>query len=145
VSFKVDGSVPAAAELLASDRLRDFSSQMFDPAATRGNVSGQVQLGMPLRPDLPPGSTDYDITVDLTNFSADKMLFGQKVEAQSLHITATNQVYEIKGDVKIAGAPAQVDYRKLKGETDAEVKVAATLDEAARTRFGLDVGPALAG
>ena len=78
---------------------------------------------MPLRPDLPPGSTDYDITVDLSNFSADKMLFGQKVEAQTLRVTANNQLYEIKGDVKVAGAPAQIEYRKLKGETDAEVKL----------------------
>ena len=100
---------------------------------------------MPLRPDLPPGSTDYDITVDLANFSADKMLFGQKVEAQTLRVSANNQIYEIKGDVKVAGAPAQIEYRKLKGDTDAEVKLTATLDEAARTRFGLDVGPALAG
>ena len=59
--------------------------------------------------------------------------------------SANNQLYEIKGDVKIAGAPAQIEYRKLKGETDAEVKLQATLDEAARARLGLDVGPALAG
>ena len=98
-----------------------------------------------MRPDLPPGSTDYDITVDLSNFSADKMLFGQKVEAQTLRVSATNQLYEIKGDVKVAGAPAQIEYRKLKGETEAEVKLQATLDEASRARFGLDVGPALAG
>jgi hypothetical protein len=145
VSFRVEGTVPAAAELLALDRVREFSGAPFDPAGTRGNVSGQVYLAMPLRPDLPPGSTDYDITVDLSNFSADKMLFGQKVEAQTLRITANNQSYEIKGDVKVAGAPAQIEYRKLKGDTDAEVRLTATLDEAARTRFGLDVGSALAG
>jgi hypothetical protein len=145
VSFRVDGSVPAAAELLSLDRLRDFSRVPFDPSSTKGTVSAQVQLGIPLRPDLPPGSTDYDITVDLANFSADKMLFGQKVEAQALRVTANNQLYEIKGDVKISGAPAQIDYRRLKGEADADVKLQATLDEAARTRFGLDVGHALTG
>ena len=145
VSFRVDGPIPAAAELLMLDRLRDYSAVPFDPAGTKGTVSGQVQLGMPLRPDLPPGSTDYDISVDLSNFSADKVLFGQKVEAQILRVTANNQSYEIKGDVKVAGSPAQIEYRRLKGETEAEVKVTATLDEAARTRFGLDVGPALAG
>jgi len=145
VSFRVDGTVPAAAELLLLDRLRDYSAVPFDPANTRGTVSGQVQLGMPLRPDLPPGSTDYDISVDLLNFSADKVLFGQKVEGQTLRVTANNQSYEIKGDVKVAGSPAQIEYRRLKGETDAEVKITATLDEAARARFGLDVGPALAG
>ena len=121
--------------MLALDRLRDFSGAPFDPATTKGTVTRQVQLGMPLRPDLPPGSTEYDIAVDLTNFSADKMLFGQKVEAQTLRVTANNQSYEIKGDVKIAGAPAQIEYRRLKGESDAEVKLRATLDEAARTRF----------
>ena len=84
VSFRVDGPVPAAAELLALDRLREFSGAPFDPAGTKGTAVAQVTLGMPLRPDLPPGSTDYDITVDLSNFSADKMLFGQKVEAQTL-------------------------------------------------------------
>jgi hypothetical protein len=145
VSFRVDGSVSAAAELLALDRLREYSGAPFDPAGTKGTVAGQVQLGMPLRPDLPPGSTDYDITVDLLNFSAEKMLFGQKVEAQTLRVSANNQLYEIKGDVKIAGAPAQIEYRRLKGETDAEVKLQATLDETSRARFGLDVGPALAG
>ncbi|MEA2915262.1 MAG: hypothetical protein QOJ15_7343, partial [Bradyrhizobium sp.] len=71
VSFRVDGPVPAAAELLALDRLREYSGAPFDPAGTKGTAVGQVTLGMPLRPDLPPGSTDYDITVDLSNFSAD--------------------------------------------------------------------------
>ncbi len=73
------------------DRLREFSGAPFDPAAVRGTLSAQVQLGLPLRPDLPPGSTDYDITVDLSNFSADKMVFGQKAEAQALRVTANNQ------------------------------------------------------
>ena len=41
------------------------------------------------------------------------------------------------------GAPAQVEYRKLKGEAEAEVRLQATLDEAARARLGLDLGTAL--
>ena len=104
--------MPAAAELLALDRLREFSGAPFDPATTRGTLSAQVELGMPLRPDLPKGSTEYNITVDLTNFTAEKMMFGQKVEAQTLQLIANNQRYEIKGDVKIGGAPAELEYRK---------------------------------
>jgi len=145
VSFQVEGSAPAAAELLALKRLREFSGAPFDPATTHGIVNAQVQLAMPLRPDLPKGSTDYNIAVDLTNFSADKMLFGQKVEAKTLHVSATNQSYEIKGDAKIGGAPARIDYRKAMGESDAEVNVQATLDDASRARLGLDLGNALAG
>ncbi|AMN42786.1 AsmA-like C-terminal region-containing protein [Rhodoplanes sp. Z2-YC6860] len=145
VGFRMEGSVPAAAELLALDRLREFSGAPFDPAATRGTLTAQIQLGLPLRPDLPPGSTDYDITVDLANFSADKMVFGQKAEAQALHVTANNQSYEIKGDMRVAGAPGYVEYRKLKGEPDAEVRLQATLDEGARSRLGMDLGNALSG
>jgi hypothetical protein len=145
VTFRVDGPVPAAAELLALERLRDFSGAPFDPAGTRGTLAAQVALAMPLRPDLPPGATEYDIAVDLSNFSADKMMFGQRVEAQSLHVAANNQSYEIKGDAKVAGAPVQIEYRRLKGETDAEVRLAATLDEATRARLGIDPANALAG
>ena len=67
---------------------------------------------MPLKPDLPPGSTNYTITVDVTNFSAERMVMGQKVEAATLRVTANNQGYELKGDVKIDGTPAQLEYRK---------------------------------
>jgi hypothetical protein len=145
VRFRVEGSVPAAAELLALDRLREFSGAPFDPVGTRGSVSAQVQLGLPLRPDLPRGSTDYVIAADLSNFSAEKMLFGQRVEAQVLKVLASNRRYEIKGDAKIAGAPAQIEYRKLATEPEAEIRLQATLDEGARARIGLDLGSAVVG
>jgi hypothetical protein len=145
VRFRMEGSVSAASELLALERLREFSGAPFDPAGTRGTLSAQIQLGMPLRPDLPKGSTDYTIAVDLANFTAEKMLFGQRVEAQSLKVAANNQRYEIKGDVRVAGAPAQIEYRKVAGEPDAEIKLQVTLDEPARMRLGFDFGPAVFG
>ena len=40
-------------------------------------MSAQVSLAMPLKPDLPPGSTNYSIAVDATNFSAEHMIMGQ--------------------------------------------------------------------
>jgi hypothetical protein len=145
VRFRMEGSVSAAAELLALERLREFSGSPFDPTGTRGTISAQVQLGIPLRPDLPKGSTDYTIAVDLSNFTADKMLFGQRVEAQTLKVAASNRRYEIKGDVKIAGAPAQIEYRKIATEPDAEIRLQAALDEPARLRLGFNLGPAVTG
>jgi hypothetical protein len=145
VVFQVEGSVPAAAELLALDRLREFSGAPFDPATTRGAVSAQVKLAMPLRPNLPKGSTDYDIAVNIENFSSNKSLFGQKVEAQTLHATANKESYQISGDVKIAGAPARIEYRKRREQPEAEVWLRATLDDAARARLGIDFGNALSG
>ena len=145
VRFRVEGPVPAAAELLALERLREFSGAPFDPATSRGTVSAQVKLGMPLRPDLPQGSTEYNIAVDISNFSADKMLFGQKVEAQTLRVTANNQRYEIKGDVKIDGAPAADRIPQARGEPDAEVRLRRRSTRPRATRLGFDLGRRVTG
>jgi hypothetical protein len=139
VRFRLDGPVPAAAELLNSDRLREFSGAPIEPSTSRGTLSATIALGMPLQPDLPAGSAQYTINMDVANFAADRMVLGQKVEAANLRVTANNDGYQIRGDVKINGVPAALDYRKPRGDADAEVRVRATLDEAARTRLGFDL------
>jgi hypothetical protein len=77
--------------------------------------------------------------MDIANFSAEHMVMGQKVEGNSLHVVANNQGYWIKGDVKLNGIPAALDYRKPRGDGDAEVRIQSTLDEAARAKLGFDV------
>ncbi len=145
VHFKLDGPVPAAAELLAMDRLRDASGVPFDPATTHGSLSALVALAMPLKSDLPPGSTAYAITVDATNFSAEHMIMGRKVEAAVLKVSANNQGFALKGDVKIGGAPASLEYRKLRGEDAADVHIQGMLDETMRNNLGLDPADSLSG
>src|SRR6516164_3222743 len=145
VHFKLDGPVPAAAELLTMDRLRDASGAPFDPATTRGNMSALVALAMPLKPDLPPGSTNYAITVDALNFSADRLIMGQRVESADLKISANNQGFALKGDVKIGGAPASLEYRRLRGDETADVHLHGMLDETARGNLGLDSSGAISG
>jgi hypothetical protein len=145
VRFKLDGPIPAAAELLRMDRLREVSDVPFDPSTIRGNLSAQVTMGMPLKSDLPPGSTNYAITVDATNFAADHMIMGQKVEASLLKASATPQGFQLKGDVKIAGSPASLEYRKARGDADAEVRIQGMLDDAARNSLGFDLGEMVSG
>ena len=145
VHFKLDGPVPAAAELLAMDRLRDASGVPFDPATTRGTMSAQVTLGMPLKPDLPPGSTNYAIAVDATNFSADHMIMGQKVDAAALKVAANNDGFQLKGDVKIGGAPASLEYHKQRGDSDADIHIQGLLDETVRNNLGLDPTNSISG
>ncbi len=145
VRFKMEGPVPAAAELLRMDRLRDVAELPFEPSAMHGNLTAQVSLGMPLKADLPPGSTNYAIAVEATNFAADRMIMGQKVEAATLRANATPQGFQLKGDVKIAGAPVSLEYRKSRGDPDAEVRLQGTLDEAARSNLGFESTEAIAG
>jgi hypothetical protein len=145
VHFKLDGAVPAAAELLAMDRLRDASGVPFDPATTRGTMSAQVQLNMPMKADLPPGMTQYAITVDAANFSADRLIMGQKVDAAALKIVANNQGFALKGDVKIGGTPASLEYRKARGDDAADVSLTGMLDENARNNLGIDPSNSISG
>jgi Protein of unknown function/AsmA-like C-terminal region len=145
VHFKLDGTVAAAAELLAMDRLREVSTTPFDPSGSRGTMSAQVSLAMPLKADLPPGSTNYSIAVDATNFAADNMIMGQRLEAALLHITANPQGFQFKGDVKIAGAPASLEYRQARGDSEADVRLHGVLDAAARSTLGLDPGNTISG
>jgi hypothetical protein len=145
VHFKLDGPVPAAAELLAMGRLHDASGVPFDPATTRGTMSAQVQLNMPMKADLPPGTTQYAITVDATNFSADRLIMGQKVDAATLKIVANNQGFALKGDVKIGGTPASLEYRKARGDDAADVSLTGMLDENARNNLGIDPSNSISG
>jgi len=144
-SFRIDGTVPAAAALLASDSLRDSFGIALDPATSRGTIAAQVTLNMLLGRTAPENNAAYTIIADLTNFAADKMLMGQKVEAPALRVTATNDGYQVSGDVKINGTPASIEMSKKKDAANAELRLQAMIDEAARQRAGIDFGGAVTG
>jgi len=144
-NFRIDGTVPAAAALLASEGMRDTVGLSLDPASSRGTIAAQVAVNFLLGKSAPPNSVTYVVNADLTNFVADKLLMGQKVEAAALKVVASSDAYQIRGDVKVNGTPASIDVRKQKRDADAELKLTATLDEAARKRLGLDLGSAVVG
>jgi len=144
VRVRVDGPVAAAAEILASDRLSDLGGALIDPNTSKGNFSAVITMGMPVKNALTKADTTYNVAADLTGFAADKLVMNQKLEASALKIAASNTGYQVKGDVKINGQQASLDYRKP-AEGDADVKLAATLDDASRARLGLDLGPAVTG
>ncbi|MBS0535258.1 MAG: hypothetical protein JSR72_14465 [Proteobacteria bacterium] len=144
-TFRIDGTVPAAAALLASDGLRDKMGLTIDPASSRGTIAAQVTVQQLLGKDVPADATRYSIDADLTGFAADKLLLGQKIEAQTLRVAATNNGYQIKGDVKINGTAAKIDLRRGKDDDAAQLTMTATIDEAARRRLGLDFGRGIVG
>jgi uncharacterized protein DUF3971 len=142
--FRVDGPVPAAAEILANDRLSDLSATFVDPNTSKGTFSANITLGLPVKGELTKADTTYAVTADLNGFAADKLVMNQKLEANSLKIVANNQGYQVKGDVKINGQAASIDYRKP-AEGDADIKLQTTLDDASRARLGFDLSPAVSG
>src|SRR5262249_48823264 len=126
VRMRIEGPVPVAAELLAFDRLKvNSSAPPLDPATSRGTVTAQAALAFPIDLALPKGSTNYTITADLANFAVDRFMTAQRIEAPTLRIVANNQGYQVKGDVRLSGMPAAVDFRKPPGDEDADVRLQA--------------------
>ncbi|KRQ94583.1 DUF3971 domain-containing protein [Bradyrhizobium valentinum] len=144
VKFRVDCPVPAAAEILASDRISDVSGNLIDPNSSKGNVTATVMLGMPVKGSMTKADTTYTVTADIGGFAADKLVMNQKLEANTLKVVANNAGYQVRGDVKINGQAASLDYRKP-NEGDADIRLQATLDDASRARLGIDLGPAVSG
>ena len=144
IKFRIDGPVPAAAEILASDRLSEFSGTLIDPNSSKGTMSAVITLGLPVKGALNKAETTYTVAADLTAFAADKLVMNQKLEANSLKVIANNAGYQVRGEVKINGQSASLDYRKP-NEGDADIKMQATLDDAGRARLGFDLGPAVSG
>jgi hypothetical protein len=145
VRFRVDAPVPAIAEILSTDRWSEFSGMPIDPAASKGTTSAVVTLAMPLKKELTKQDTMYTVNADLNGVAVDKLVMNQKLESNNLKLVANNQGFQIKGDIKINGQNATLDYRKPMGDADADVRVTATLDDASRARLGLDLGTSATG
>ena len=128
---------PKSSPPIASANSPAFS---IDPNASKGTVAAQVTLGLPVKGVLTKDDTTYAVTADLNSFSVDKLVMNQKLEANTLKVVANNHGYQVRGDVKINGQPASLDYRKP-NEGDADIKLQATLDDASRARLGFDLGP----
>jgi AsmA-like C-terminal region/Protein of unknown function len=146
-SFRVDGTVDAAAELVSSGPLRSGAPIQIDPSTSRGTFAARVSLGMPVGLDLAElqGAIAYTVEADVTNLAVDRLVRGQKLEANSVRVIATPQVVQLKGDVRIGGTPLSIDYKKPVGEADAEVHLQTTLDDAARARFSADLSTVMGG
>src|ERR1700733_6721711 len=52
VRFRIDGPVPAAAEILASDNLSDIAGTLIDPNASKGTISASGPLGLAIKREL---------------------------------------------------------------------------------------------
>ena len=86
--FRAEGTADAAAELLSLERLKDSANVALDPATTKGNFVAQVALDFTLTGELTKENLNYQIDADITNFSAEKWVRGQKVEAAALKLAA---------------------------------------------------------
>ena len=133
----------AAGERRAARRRRAHARSRHQPRQRSPRRSRSPCRSARTRPTTP---TAYDITADLTNFAADNLLMGQKVEAL---VAAGNRVerrlsdQRRRQDQRHAGQHRSAASQKA--TPNAELRLQATLDEAARRRLGIDLGSAVTG
>jgi hypothetical protein len=142
--MRVDGSVDGVAELAAIEPLRSNTGVVLDPSSVRGTIAAQLTLGFPLHKDAASALT-YNVEGDVTNFVADKLVRGQRVEAQTLRVNVNPDRFQVKGEARIGATMVSLDYRKPKGDADAEARAQMVLDDGARRRLGFDLGGAVTG
>ncbi len=142
--FRIDGAIGATAALLAMEPLKGAASAWLDPATTRGNVTAQAGVNFVLTQD-DVANVRYRVTADLTNFVGDNVLLNHKLEAQTLQVTATDADLTVKGDARINGVAATTEFRKANADPQGDLRVSAVVDEAARRRLGINLGPAVTG
>lgn len=139
VSVKVVGSAAAAIELMSIPPLRGSSTEQVDPAGVKGTIDGLAQINLTLREKMTEQDVDFAFEAGLSGFSAEKVLMGQKLDAATVKVFATPAAIVLRGDGKIGGAPASFEMRKPRDGGDAEFRIAANLDDAARNRMDLDL------
>ncbi len=145
VQLRIEGSGEAVADLLSRDLVKEETGFTLDPETTRGNVVSNVRIEMPLKRDLLRSEIRYAAEADASNFSAENIVKGQKIENASGKVTLSANQLVVKGEGRLGGAPSVFEYSKPRGKPEGEFRVATTLDSAARRRLGFDLAPALAG
>jgi len=144
VSVKFAGPADAGIELLGLEALKGPTGTAYDPSTTRGRLSALVQINIHFRKVADPRDTDYSVEATLTDFGVDNVFAGQRLEGAAVTVFATPAGILLRGDGKIAGAPANFEYEKKKDVADADIRVNATLDDASRAKLGVNL-PAVTG
>ena len=143
VRFRVEGPVPAAAELLALERLREFSGAPFDPATTRGTVTAQINLAHAAAARPAEGLDRLQHRGrchELQRRADDVQPAGRSADAAGHRQQPELPDQRRCADRRHAGAD-----RISQGDRPSPTPrfaLQATLDDAARARLGLDLGTA---
>jgi hypothetical protein len=145
VRFKMEGPADAAIELIGMEPLRDTQGGLLDPALTHGTMSATVTAAWPIMDKIPKSAVTYTVESDVSNFVADKMARGQKVEGAAFRLSANQLGLLAKGDFRVGGIPAYVEYRRTTGSPETEVRATTTFDEKAFAKLGFDWNGAVAG
>ncbi|MGB6176989.1 MAG: AsmA-like C-terminal region-containing protein [Methylocella sp.] len=144
VEAKVTGSVEAIGELLSYDALKPYASLPLDSSTLTGQAGGSLDIDMKLGPNTGPADTTLKINATVTNFTAERLIGNEKLDAATLTVNVDPSGQRASGQGTMFGAPATIGIEKLTGKPG-EVSIGLTLDDAMRARQGFAAIPGLSG
>jgi hypothetical protein len=141
---KVTGSVEAIGELLSYDALKPYAGLSLDLSTLRGQAGGSLEIDMKLGPDTGPADTTLKINATVTNFTAEKLIGNEKLDAATLTVNVDPSGLRASGQGTMFGAPAAIGIEKLAGK-QAEATIGLTLNDAFRARQGFGANSGVSG
>lgn len=135
IEAKVQGSVETVADLLSHEALRPYASLPLDSATLKGEVAGNLRLTMRLSSHMGSGDTAVNVNAAVTNFTAEKLVGNESLEAGSLNVVVDAAGLRADGEGRVFGVPAKVAIERAPGKP-AEAMIGLTLDDETRARQG---------
>ncbi len=145
INFHFIGAASNFATVLRSDMMRDISTPPLDPEKTSGSVAMAVKISFPQKPDLKPTDIQVSAEGDLTDLFIDNAFGNENLEGAIVHVVASPQGLVLKGEGKLAGAPAKFEMHQQNGATTRDANVVMTIDDTLREKKGLKTSGLLNG
>lgn len=145
IQMRIEGNGEAVADFLSRDLLKSEIGFSPAPETTRGSIVANLRIELPFKRELYKADVRYAAEADFTNMTVESIVRGQRIENANGKLSLTAGQFTVKGEGKLGGAPTAFEYTKPRGKPDAEFRVAATLDESARQRFGIELSQWLTG
>ena len=143
--FRLTGVADAVLELMAQPSMQGVLPQGGQPDSIKGQFDGQVGITLPLIEKLSPSSLAMQIKATLSNVIADHIFGKERFEANQLQLASQAGVVSLKGDGKIAGMNASVDFVQPRKNDAEDAIISITMDDAARAKRGFAFGQQLTG
>lgn len=145
VTLRMNGPLDAVADLFDREALKPFAEMPIDSTNVKGLIDGRLVIGMTLGNETKAEDVRISASASISNFTVDKLVGSEKLEAGTLTLTASRGTLNAVGQGRLFGAPATIELRKKSADQPTEATLGMQLDDAARNKLGLNFGSALTG
>jgi hypothetical protein len=144
LKLKIAGPVEGALEVIKAPGLQQHLPKGVEAIKARGVIEGDLNVHLRLSPHMAPNDTRVGLAAQLKNLTIDKGFGDEKIEAGVFTLNAEKDNFSLKGDAKVFGTPAAIEVKGA-GKAPAVANLNLVLDDAARARKGIVLGPNVTG